>query len=88
MAKAAKKAKKMRLTPHTLVDLRNIVLTEFKMKAKDFDGIYLTYPKVKFSLVTPQPFDEGGWVVYKKKEVYTLSLSELKENIENLLKKP
>jgi hypothetical protein len=74
--------KKMKQTPQTLLDLRNILREHWNLKEKEYDGIYLTYPNVKFSLVSA----DDEWSVHKKgKSVETVSTKELKENIDKFI---
>jgi len=76
--------KKLKRSPHCLSDLRMIILEERKLKAKEFDGMFLTYPNVKFAL---QSAHEGIWTIYKGKKVESVTTKELKENIDIYIKK-
>ena len=74
----------MKRTPQCMADLHKILLEDFKKKPKErFDGIYLVYPNVKISLSSV----DDEWYIVKNKEQFTVNTKELKENIENYLKR-
>jgi hypothetical protein len=75
--------RKMKKTPYTLSDLNLILKDEFKMKPKYFDGIYLKYPKVTFALVSV----DDKWIITTGKEVTIINTKELKETVDNYLKR-